>query len=68
LLLDLKRLGYVAVHTSERMPGRAGEWLQPRFSILSDDTVETLERDALASSPGARRAWLVAKSRLKRLR
>ena len=52
LLADLRRLGYSAVHTSERMPGRAGAWLQPRFSILADDTVETVERDALADWRG----------------
>ena len=68
LLADLERLGYTAVHTSERMAGRDGAWLQPRFSILADDTVESVERYALADPRRSRRAWLVAKSRLKRLR
>ena len=69
LLGDLKRLGYTAVHTSERMAGRDGAWLQPRFSVLADDTVESVERVALTDpSPARRRAWLEAKSRLKRLR
>jgi peptidoglycan/xylan/chitin deacetylase (PgdA/CDA1 family) len=68
LLADLKRLGYTAVHTSERMAGTEGAWLQPRFSILADDTVESVERSALADGPRSRKAWLVAKSRLKRLR
>ena len=68
LLADLKRLGYRAVHTSERMAGTEGAWLQPRFSILADDTVESVERYAFADPPRSRRAWLVAKSRLKRLR
>ena len=68
LLADLERLGYTAVHTSERMAGRDGAWLQPRFSILADDTVESVERCALADPPRLRRAWIVAKSRLKRLR
>ncbi len=68
LLADLKRLGYTAVHTSERMAGRDGAWLQPRFSVVADDTVESVERYALTDPPRSRRAWLVAKSRLKRLR
>jgi peptidoglycan/xylan/chitin deacetylase (PgdA/CDA1 family) len=68
LLADLKRLGYTAVHTSERMAGRDGAWLQPRFSVLANDTVESVERSALTDPSPARRAWLEAKSRLKRLR
>jgi peptidoglycan/xylan/chitin deacetylase (PgdA/CDA1 family) len=68
LLADLKRLGYTAVHTSERMAGTAGAWLQPRFSILANDTVASVERFVLADPPRRRRAWLVAKSHMKRLR
>jgi peptidoglycan/xylan/chitin deacetylase (PgdA/CDA1 family) len=68
LLADLKRLGYTAVHTSDRMAAREGAWLQPRYSILADDTVESVEQYALADPRRSRRVWLVAKSRLKRLR
>jgi len=68
LLADLKHLGYAAVHTSERMAGRAGAWLQPRFSIVSEDTVESVERYASAYPSRSRKAWLLAKSKLKRLR
>ena len=68
LLADLRRLGYTTVHTSERMAGMDGAWLQPRFSILASDDVGSIERRALADPPRSRRAWLVAKSRLKRLR
>jgi len=67
-LADLKRLEYAAVHTSERMAGRDGAWLQPRFSVLANDTVETVERLALTDPSPARQAWVEAKSRLKRLR
>lgn len=67
-LACLRRLGYTAVHTSERMAGREGAWLQPRFSILSDDSAETVERRVLTDLPRSRRAWLVAKSAVKRLR
>jgi peptidoglycan/xylan/chitin deacetylase (PgdA/CDA1 family) len=68
LLAHLKQLGYTAVHTSERIPGTEGAWLQPRFSIRAHDTVESIERDVLTDPPGSRRAWVAAKSRLKRLR
>ncbi len=68
LLADLKGLGYTAVHTSERMAGTDGAWLQPRFSVVADDTVESIERSALTDPSHTRRAWLEAKSRLKRLR
>ena len=67
-LADLKRLEYTVVHTSERMAGRDGAWLQPRFSVLANDTVETVERLALTDPSRARQAWVEAKSRLKRLR
>jgi peptidoglycan/xylan/chitin deacetylase (PgdA/CDA1 family) len=68
LLQDLERLGYTAVHASERMPGTADAWFRPRFSIHADDTVESIERDLLTDPPRTRRAWQAAKSRWKRLR
>jgi peptidoglycan/xylan/chitin deacetylase (PgdA/CDA1 family) len=68
LLADLKRLGYTAVHTTDRMAGTDGAWLLPRFSILANDTVASVERGALADLSRSRRAWLVARSSLKRLR
>ena len=68
LLADLKRLGYTAVHTTDRMAGTDGAWLQPRFSILANDTVASVEGRALADPSRSRRAWLVTKSSLKRLR
>jgi peptidoglycan/xylan/chitin deacetylase (PgdA/CDA1 family) len=67
-LSDLARLGYAAVHTSERMPGRRGSWLQPRFSVVADDTVESVQQNVLADLSSARRLWLEARARLKRLR
>jgi peptidoglycan/xylan/chitin deacetylase (PgdA/CDA1 family) len=67
-LSDLARLGYGAVHTSERMPGRWGSWLQPRFSIGACDTAESVKQHVLADPSSARRRWLEARARLKRLR
>jgi peptidoglycan/xylan/chitin deacetylase (PgdA/CDA1 family) len=42
LLRDLRRLGYGAVHTSDRRTAKAGAWLQPRFSVVADDTPESV--------------------------
>lgn len=68
VLAELKRLGYTALHTTDRMAGTDGAWIQPRFSILANDTVASVERCALADPSRSRRAWLVAKSSVKRLR
>jgi peptidoglycan/xylan/chitin deacetylase (PgdA/CDA1 family) len=68
LLSDLKHLGYTAVHTSDRRTARDGAWLQPRFSVLAEDTVETVERYGLVAPTPMARAWLAAKGRLKHVR
>jgi peptidoglycan/xylan/chitin deacetylase (PgdA/CDA1 family) len=42
LLRELRRLGYSAVHTSDRRPAKTGAWLQPRFSVVAGDTGESV--------------------------
>lgn len=64
----LRRLGYRTVHTSDRRPAAAGAWLQPRFSVLYDDTPQTLARRVLAGRPPHERAALELKGLLKRVR
>jgi peptidoglycan/xylan/chitin deacetylase (PgdA/CDA1 family) len=54
VLADLRRLGYARVYTSDRRHARRGAWLQPRFSVRSHDTVESV-RAAAVSRPGLRR-------------
>lgn len=51
LLADLRRHGYQRVYTSDR--DRAGEraWLQPRYSVVSTDTAESV-RSAVLDRPG----------------
>jgi peptidoglycan/xylan/chitin deacetylase (PgdA/CDA1 family) len=44
----LRRLGYTAVHTSDRRPAREGAWLQPRHSVRAGDSAESVARDMLA--------------------
>jgi peptidoglycan/xylan/chitin deacetylase (PgdA/CDA1 family) len=54
LLNHLRRLGYRRVYTSDRSPARAGAWLQPRFSVRTGDTPESVRRDFL-TTPGTAR-------------
>jgi peptidoglycan/xylan/chitin deacetylase (PgdA/CDA1 family) len=42
LLGRLRRHGYRRVYTSDRLPTRADVWLQPRYSITSTDTIESV--------------------------
>jgi peptidoglycan/xylan/chitin deacetylase (PgdA/CDA1 family) len=47
----LRRLGYRAVHTSDRRRAREGAWLQPRHSVRAGDTAESVVRDMLSPPP-----------------
>jgi peptidoglycan/xylan/chitin deacetylase (PgdA/CDA1 family) len=68
LLSDLRRLGYQRVYTSDRHVARRDSWLQPRFSVRRDDTLESL-RTAVLSRPGpVRQARLNVVGLVKRLR
>ena len=42
-LQGLKRAGYQAVYTSDRFPARATSWLQARYSITADDTIDSVK-------------------------
>ncbi|MFI2753381.1 polysaccharide deacetylase family protein [Cellulomonas sp. P22] len=64
----LRRLGYQAVHTSDRRPATPGAWLQPRFSVTCHDTPATLVQAALTPRPTFERATLELKGLVKRLR
>jgi peptidoglycan/xylan/chitin deacetylase (PgdA/CDA1 family) len=68
LLTDLRRLGYQRVYTSDRRVARSGSWLQPRFSVRVDDTVESLRASVLTRPSATRRAKLEAVGVIKRLR
>lgn len=52
VLTALKRSGYHRVYSSDRRAARAGDWLQPRFSIRVDDTIHSVRADVL-SAPSA---------------
>jgi peptidoglycan/xylan/chitin deacetylase (PgdA/CDA1 family) len=68
LLTSLRRLGYQRVYTSDRRVARSGSWLQPRFSVRRDDTVESLRASVLTRPSAARQAKLEAVGVIKRLR
>ncbi|PRZ42486.1 polysaccharide deacetylase [Antricoccus suffuscus] len=68
LLGDLRRLGYETVHTSDRKVARAGQWMQPRFSVRSDDTPASLRASALRPATPRQRARSAAVGLVKRLR
>jgi peptidoglycan/xylan/chitin deacetylase (PgdA/CDA1 family) len=68
LLADLRRLGYQQVYTSDRAVARRGSWLQPRFSVRSRDTPQSLRAALLSASSRAGRARQSVKSLVKQLR
>ncbi len=68
LLGELRRLGYRAVHTSDRRWARSSAWLQPRFSVHADDTAESVRRQVLATPPWPRRLARAAVCTAKRWR
>lgn len=67
LLGHLRAAGYERVHTSDRTWADERAWLQPRFSIRSHDTAESVRTTMLGMSRAARlkRTGVIA---LKRLR
>jgi peptidoglycan/xylan/chitin deacetylase (PgdA/CDA1 family) len=68
LLADLRQLGYHRVYTSDKRVARQNSWLQPRFSLRREDTVESVRAAVLTRPSLARRARQSAKSLAKRLR
>jgi peptidoglycan/xylan/chitin deacetylase (PgdA/CDA1 family) len=68
VLSELRHLGYRRVYTSDRRTARPDGWLQPRFSVHSGDTAESLRTTVLSRPGPARRARQTAASVVKRLR
>lgn len=68
LLSHLKEVGYRSVYTSDRRPARAGSWLQPRFSVRSDDSPQTLRQAVQAARLPRERLKREAAGLVKRLR
>ncbi|WP_347354588.1 polysaccharide deacetylase family protein [Intrasporangium sp.] len=68
VLRALKELGYGAVHTSDRRRARAGSWLQPRYSIRQDDTIDSVRTSVLRTPGRVERLKREAVGVAKRLR
>jgi len=63
VLAALREQGYARVFTSDRRRARTGAWLQPRYSVRRDDTIQTIRDDILAPQqfPGRIKSALSAR-------
>lgn len=68
VLTRARQAGYTRLHSSDRTWARSRSWLQPRFSIRAEDTVESLRQEMLTPPPIPHRAQRAAVIALKRLR
>ena len=68
LLTRMRKLGSTRVFTSDRRRARADSWLQPRYSVRCDDTVESLKAEALIGPGALTRLKLEAVGMVKRIR
>ncbi|MFC7533546.1 polysaccharide deacetylase family protein [Actinoplanes sp. GCM10030250] len=68
LLGRMRGLGYTRVFTSDRRRARADAWLQPRYSLRTDDTIDSLRAEALVGPGVLTRLKLEAVGVAKRLR
>lgn len=64
----LRQLGYTHVHTSDRRTSAPSAWLQHRYSLRADDTLDSLHADVLAAPSPSRRLLGRLKSGIKQLR
>lgn len=68
VLEALQRLRYASVHTSDRRWARSDRWVQPRYSIRSQDTASSVAREVLRRPGLLTRATGSAVGLVKRLR
>lgn len=66
-LRRLKAAGYRTVFTSDRFPARPTSWLQARYSVTAEDTVDSVTR-IVRGRPGLHEARNVLASAVKRMR
>jgi peptidoglycan/xylan/chitin deacetylase (PgdA/CDA1 family) len=67
ILRRLRDAGYRRVYTSDRFPARSDSWLQARYSVTSDDSVESVLAVA-RRRPGPAEARNLLASAVKRVR
>jgi len=68
VLAALRGHGYTQVFTSDRRRARAGDWLQPRYSVHRGETVSSFRENILAPRPLRERVRAGAAGRVKALR
>jgi peptidoglycan/xylan/chitin deacetylase (PgdA/CDA1 family) len=68
VLSTLRSLGYHRVYSSDRRRTNLNAWLQPRFSIRADDTIESIRSTILARPPRLHELKTRAVGVVKRLR
>lgn len=67
VLRSLNEAGYRTVYTSDRFPARPTSWLQARYSVTADDTLDTVMA-ITRSRPGRPETRNLLASMVKRLR
>lgn len=67
VLASLRKHGYCAVYSSDRLPARTNAWLQGRFSVTKEDTPESV-RAIIEHRTNIRDARNVMASFVKRVR
>lgn len=65
VLAALRRYGYTTVFTSDRRRASPGAWLQPRYSVRRDDTIEAVRDEILAPPTPAQRTRGALAARFK---
>lgn len=68
LLRELRELDYHGVYVSDRRWTRPDAWLQPRFSVTSRDTSQSIEHSVLTEPSWWQQGVLQAKGVVKALR
>ncbi|WP_375422890.1 polysaccharide deacetylase family protein [uncultured Friedmanniella sp.] len=65
---QLRRLGYGRVYSSDRQPSSESGWLQPRFSVRAEDTLDSVRDLVMARRPFRKRLVERSKTLVKMLR
>ncbi|WP_037607064.1 polysaccharide deacetylase family protein [Streptacidiphilus rugosus] len=68
VLRRLRALGYRRVYTSDRRPAAGDAWLQARFSVLADDTLDSFRAGVLSRRGPGRQLRDAAVGAVKRWR
>jgi peptidoglycan/xylan/chitin deacetylase (PgdA/CDA1 family) len=65
VLAALRKCGYTTVFTSDRRRASPGTWLQPRYSVRRNDSIQAVRDEILASPTPAQRTRGALAARLK---